>query len=81
MVYLVPNQELRGYAVIWGELTCATAISAQLGENDIQFQVDAGKIQGLVYLVPNQELRGYAVINGEIVCATAMSATIIHIKE
>jgi len=53
---------------------CATAIAAQSGENDTQYQVPVGKVQGFVYLVPNQELQGYTVINGDAVCATAISA-------
>jgi hypothetical protein len=61
-VYLLPKPALRGYVVIKGEFTCATAMSFPLGENATQFHCPATAVHGSVYLLPKPALRGYVVI-------------------
>jgi hypothetical protein len=75
-VYLVPNQLLRGYTDTLGGVLCATAISAQLGENATQFQTPATVVHGSVYLLPKPVplVRGYAWIRGGNVKLIAISA-------
>jgi hypothetical protein len=72
--YLVPNPEDHGYTLIYGELSCATAISAPLGLKVTPCAVPAGNVAGFEYLVPKPDDHGYTLIYGELSYPTAISA-------
>ena len=73
---LVPKPEPdHGYAVMDGDVSCATAIAAPFGEKATPKLLSAGNVAGLANLVPKPEPdHGYAVTKGTETCATAIAA-------
>jgi hypothetical protein len=62
LLYLAPNQALRGYAWTFGLQNCAIIISFPLGEKSSFTQILLGNVAGLAYFVPKPTptVRGYA---------------------